>query len=92
MVLIDKANIGLAPRSLAVLKHIANNPAATVREIAFELQITSQQASNSVVSLVTSGRVRRGVERLQHNVPAFGNRIHHYFLTHDPPKIGGIYK
>lgn len=92
MVLIDKATIGLAPRSLAVLKHIANNPSATVGEIAQTLKITSQQASNSVCALAASGRIRREVERLDRSVRAFGNRIHHYFLNHDHPKNEGLYQ
>ena len=92
MVLIDKATIGLAPRSLAVLKHIAANPAATVSEIAKTLDITSQNASNSVVSLVASGRIRREVERLEYNIPIFGNRIHRYFINHDHPKNEGLYQ
>lgn len=92
MALIDKATTGLAPRSLAVLKHIANNPAATVSEIAKTLEITSQNASNSVVALIASGRIRREVERLQCNIPIFCNRIHRYFINHDHPKNGGIYQ
>lgn len=91
MALRDKTTIGLAPRSLAVLKHIANNPAATVSEIAKSLEITSQHASNSVVALVASGRIRRDVERLQYNIPIFGNRIHRYFIN-DHPNNGGIYQ
>ena len=92
MTLIDKATIGLGPRSLAVLKHIANNPSATVGEIAQTLKITSQQSSNSVCALAASGRIRREVESLERNVRAFGNRIHHYFINHDHPKNGGIYQ
>jgi len=92
MALIDKATIGLGPRSLAVLKHIANNPSATVGEIAQTLKITSQQASNSVCALAASGRIRREVERLERNVRALGNRIHHYFLNHDHPKNEGLYQ
>ena len=91
MTLIDKATIGLGPRSLAVLKHIANNPSATVGEITQTLKITSQQASNSVCALAASGRISRKVERLERNVKALGNRIHHYFINHDHPKNGGIY-
>jgi len=92
MALIDKATMGLGPRSLAVLKHIANNPSATVGEIAQTLKITSQQASNSVCALAASGRIRREVERLDRSVRALGNRIHHYFLNHDHPKNEGLYQ
>ncbi len=83
-------SVRLSLRNLAALRYIEYTKETTARDLSFGLEITSDQATSSLQSLLRSNRIIRRIERLEVGVVAFGNSIHHYSINRSHPDNIGI--